>query len=85
MSVEQPTNSSPPTNATSQLKCAQEAVVLLNCLAAEGAGKCDAQTQAFIDCTHKARLQKFVLVEECSPPKSESVKPRPKEKDGKPE
>jgi hypothetical protein len=81
MSGEHRSDSSPPTNAVSQLKCAQEAVMLLNCLAAEGAGKCDTQTQAFIDCAAKARLQKFVLLEECPPPPA--VKPQPPKQEGK--
>ena len=63
-----------------QQKCGQEAVELLNCLAVHGTGKCDAQIEAFTACATKLRLQKFVLVEECSstaqPQTIEAAKPK---------
>mmetsp|Transcript_14514 Transcript_14514/g.36430 ORF Transcript_14514/g.36430 Transcript_14514/m.36430 type:complete len:93 (+) Transcript_14514:77-355(+) len=68
----------PPQKAAtpSKVQCGSEAVLLLNCLARNGAAGCPAEMEAFVACAGKAGLKEFVLLEEC--PSSTPAGPKKK-------
>jgi hypothetical protein len=50
---------------SSHIKCGNEAVGLLNCLAKKGKDACPAEMEAFLLCVDKAGVKEFVFLEEC--------------------
>mmetsp|Transcript_28257 Transcript_28257/g.55119 ORF Transcript_28257/g.55119 Transcript_28257/m.55119 type:complete len:98 (-) Transcript_28257:187-480(-) len=67
-SASAPAPAAPKAPEASKVQCGPEAVLLLNCLAKNGAGGCSEQIEAFVACAGKQGLKEFVLIEECPAP-----------------